>query len=137
VQFIVFIGLPHLLQVQHKYEYSVRNDHICQRKISQSTRHKSQLVIGHKYLYALLMALQPTFTTEPPICLIEGAKGLLRPRGPTPSSSINLPHTPHLLTPSQNIYHPTKANTRSIKSFSSPSRKYNPFCPLFRVSSSI
>ena len=63
-------------------------------EISQSTHQKSQLAIRQKYLDVLLIVLQPTFTTEPPICLIEGAKGLLRPRGPTPSSSINLPHTP-------------------------------------------
>jgi len=70
------------------------NDDICQRKISQSTHRKSQLAIRQKYLYVLLIVLQPTFTTEPPICLIEGAKGLLWPWGPTPSSSINLPHPP-------------------------------------------
>lgn len=126
-----------LYESNRKNEYAMCNDDICQRKISQFTHQISQLAIRQKYLYVLLIVLQPTFTTEPPICLIEGAKGLLRPRGPTPSSSINLPHTPHLLTPSQNIYHPTKANMRSIKSFSSPSRKYNPFCPLFCVSSSI
>jgi hypothetical protein len=72
--------------------------------------------------------LQPTFTTDPPICLIEGAEGACC--GHEVPLHPHLSTYPPLLTPSQNIYHPTKANMRSIKSFSSPSRKHNPFCPL-------
>lgn len=86
-------------EVQYGDQYQCGNDHNCQQKIWQTTYHKSQLVIGldvslcPTYSFATHIHYRPTN-----LSYWGGRGGLLRPRGPTPSSSINLPPSPYSLT---------------------------------------